>query len=194
MSGRSAFARPWVSGVAFGGTFVGHAIAYGFLRPDEHARENLLAATGHAYLHLANETGLLLVLFALAVALLGRLARRDVEAPSIGTLFRSLAGFQVTVFLATELLERISSGAPLSGMLAGGLLPLGVVAQLSIAALASFLIHHLLCATDRLGEWLGPRPLLPRLTLETVRASAALPDNGPALASSQIRAPPSVRR
>ena len=195
MSGRSWHARPWVPGVAFGGVLVGHAIAYGLLRPDEHAREGLLAATGHAYLHLANETGLLLVLIALAVALLGRVGRPGGEdGPSFGTLFRSLAGFQVTVFVAIELLERVSSGAPLSGMVGGSVLPLGVFAQLVIAAIASFLIHHLLRVADRLGDLLGTAPTLARRTLETVRTSATALARTPALASTAIRAPPSVRR
>lgn len=195
MSRRSARARPWVSGVAVGGVLVGHAVTYGFVRPDEHARESLLAATGHAYLHLANESGLLLALIALAVALLGRVSRRrGVDAPSIGTLFRSLAGFQVAVFLAMEVLERVSSGATLSGMLDGGLLPLGVLAQLLIAVLGSFLIHHLLRAADRLGELLGRAPALGRRRLETLRSSAAALGRTPALASTAIRAPPSVRR
>jgi hypothetical protein len=195
MSGRSAHARPWVPGVAFGGVLVGHAIAYGLVRPDEHTRAGLLAATGHAYLHLANEAGLLLVLIALAVALLGRVGRRSGEdAPSFETLFRGLAGFQVTVFLAMELLERVSSGAPISGILAGGVLPLGVFAQLVIAALASYLIHHLLRVADRLGELLGRSPTLARRTLESVRASATALPRTPALASAAIRAPPSVRR
>ena len=95
-------------GLALGGVLLGHTVAYRLLLPDAHARTLELAASGHGYLSGANVVGLVAAVIALAALFLGRVLRAD--QMDLRHLTPRLIGFQMAVFVAMEVLERISSG------------------------------------------------------------------------------------
>ncbi len=63
--------RPAALGVGVGGVLAGHWLTYLAVSPTSPARATLLHDTGHAYLGLANDVGLLVVLAAFAAIFLG---------------------------------------------------------------------------------------------------------------------------
>ena len=148
-------------GVAVGGVLAGHWLAYVLVDPNAHQRTTDLARTGHAYLGLANDLGLIVGLVALSSVFLGRLTDREGATPSLGTLTARLSTFQIVAFTSMELLERLSAGAPVAGVLHHGLLPVGVVIQAVIAGLGALVIRWLLRAADRIEATLGAAPARP---------------------------------
>lgn len=143
MSGRPAARRSAVLSLALGGVVLGHAITYGLLVPDTHARAGALAATGHGYLAALERVGLTAVLIALAATFLGRLARRDgSDAPGLGAILGRVTAFQLTAFAALEVAERLGAGASLQDLPA--VLSVGLVAQAIIALVAALVLRSVL--------------------------------------------------
>jgi hypothetical protein len=142
--------RPAVLGVAVGGVLAGHWLTYLTVSSTSHARAALLHDTGHAYLGLANDFGLLVVLAAFAAIFLGRLTTTVLDAGAAVT--RRLVGFQIGAFLAMEVLERITAGAPLTASAHHLLLPVGIAVQIGIGLLASAVIRWLLHLADRVAS------------------------------------------
>jgi hypothetical protein len=151
-------------GVAAGGVLLGHWITYRIVLPGEYARDSLLAHTGHAYLGVANDLGLVLALTALSAVFLSRLTRSDAVPASTARWCARLAAFQVGAFAAMELVERLASDAPLAGLLHGGLLPLGLAIQVGVALVGAVAVRWLLRLAD--------------LARETGRATALRPPTG----------------
>jgi len=149
-------------GVAVGGVLAGHWLTYLIVSPSSAARAALLHDTGHAYLGLANDLGLMVVLAALAVIFLGHLTA---ASPDTGTsITRRVVGFQVGAYLAMEMLERIMAGSPVTALTHHLLLPVGITAQIGVGLLASVLVRWLLRLADRvasamvMGAATPPRP------------------------------------
>jgi hypothetical protein len=139
-------------GVAAGGVLLGHWVTYRLVLPGRHAREALLAHTGHAYLGVANDLGLVLAVAALSAVFLSRLTRRDAAPASTARWCARLAAFQVGAFAAMEVVERIASGAPLAGLMHGGLLPIGLGIQVGVALVGAVAVRWLLRLADLVAD------------------------------------------
>jgi hypothetical protein len=176
--------------VALGGVLAGHALTYRLVAPAAHARETLLASSGHAYLAYANDVALILALSAIATMFLGRLLRRADGLPDRNALMLRLAVFQTAAFAAMEGLERVTAGDPLSGLLHHGLLPVGLAAQVVLALAIAHVIRWLLRAADTLAERLA-QPRLVRSDAFPVAAPARV-DRIRSIARSAVglRGPP----
>ena len=183
--------RSAVLGVAAGGVLLGHWITYRLASPHAHAREVLLARTGHAYLGFVNDLGVALTLGAVAAVVLGHLTGRDQPPAGVGRWFLRLACFQVAAFLTMEVVERVSSGAPLVDLMHHGLLPTGIAVQVAVALAGALAVRWLLRAAGRLQEILAqPAPLPAFAVVARLVATASTPAARPALASAGIRGPP----
>ncbi len=187
---RSTLVPWWAVALAAGGVLVGHGLAYALVQPDVHARAGLLASTGHAYLHLLDAPALVLMVVAFAAAVGTGLGRRARPATG-GAFFRRLAGLQVATFVAMEVAERLASGASLTGLLDGGLLPVGIAVQLAIAALGAWLLRRLHQMGERLAELLGDTPSRPgRDAVVTLVAGTTIAYDAPELRVAPSRGPP----
>jgi hypothetical protein len=177
-------------GVAAGGVLLGHALTYLLVDPNAHQRAADLARTGHAYLGVANDLGLIAALVALSAVFLGGLTRRDADAPGFGKLAGRLVAFQVAAFACMEVVERLSAGAPVSGVLHHGILPLGIAVEAAIAVLGALVIAWLIRAADRIESTFGTAPAM----ADGASAVVALPSfhapARPVLATAGIRGPP----
>ena len=184
--------RPAVLGVAVGGVLAGHWLTYMTVSPTSHAREALLHDTGHAYLGLANDVGLLVVMAASAAIFLGRLTAKDLNTRM--SITRSIVGFQVGAFLAMEVLERITAGAPLASLAHHLLLPVGIALQIGVGVLASVLIRWLLRVADRVASAIAIGAVAPaRSALAFALPQAAFVPIGRELFAAGVRGPPADR-
>ncbi len=177
-------------GVAGFGLVLGHWLTYASHVPDIHERAHVLAQTGHGYLPVASQFAVLAGIATFAIVFLGRLMRRDRGAVSALRIFVWLAGFQVGAFLAMEVLERAASGAPVSHLFHGSILPLGVFLQIAIAALGAMLLRLLLRVADTIAHLVEAIPLRqPSRIWAIVDAGRLGPDSG-AFDGAPIRGPP----
>ena len=141
--------------LALAGVGVGHVAEYLLLAPEEHARHELLASTGHHYLPSALNAvafvallGLTLV-FALGVGRgLGRACSRRREL----RWHYALPAAQMLAFVALEVCERLVAHAPLTDL--GVVLAIGVPLQAVVGLLAGRLAVELEQAGERLGQQL----------------------------------------
>ena len=177
-------------GVAVGGVLAGHWLTYVLVDPDVHQRTTDLARTGHAYLGLANDLGLIVALVALSAVFLGRLTHREVTTPSLRALSARLSAFQIVAFVSMELLERLSAGAPLAGVLHHGLLPIGVVVQAGIAGLGALVIRWLLGAADRVASTTDAAPGRPDRATAVIVLPAFHAPSRSLRSTAGIRGPP----
>jgi hypothetical protein len=176
-------------GVAAGGVLLGHAVTYAVIDPNAHQRAADLARTGHAYLGAANDLGLIAALVALAAVFLGGLTRRDDRTPGLGELATRLATFQILAFTSMELLERLSAGASVGGVLHHGLLPVGIAVQAALAVVGAVAIRWLVRAAERVASIPGATPVAGRRAIAVIIATLFAPPR-PALAATGIRGPP----
>ena len=183
--------RSAVLGVAAGGVLLGHWITYRIASPHEHAREVLLARTGHAYLGSVNDLGIALTLAAVAAVVLGHLTDRNQPPAGVGRWFLRLSCFQAAAFLAMEVVERVSSGAPLADLMHHALLPTGIAVQVAVALVGALAVRWLLRAAGRLQAILAQPATIPAFpAVVRLVASASTPAARPALAAAGIRGPP----
>jgi hypothetical protein len=191
--GTGAALPSWAIATALGGVLLGHGLAYAVAQPDAHARAGLLAQTGHAYLHLLEGPAAFLAAATVAALFLSRLTRLDQGSRlARGVTFWHLAGLQVTVFVGMEVAERLVAGVPLTELLHGGLLAIGVVTQLLVAAAIVWIMRRVptiaarTAAALRSAAWSAPRP-----ALVVVAPPAGLPHRSPERSVEPIRGPPS---
>jgi hypothetical protein len=152
-----------LTGVAVAGAVAGHMVAYVLAVPQPTARVALLGATGHAYWSAAIAAAVVLGLASLATTLLGRFraglaAGQPQPGESAARLARHLAGFQVAIYLVQEALERLEVGVPPHALLAGRVLPVGVVVQVAIAAGLALLLTVAGRAAEAAGRALRQPP------------------------------------
>lgn len=184
--------RPVVLGVAVGGVLAGHWLTYLAVSPTSHARTALLHDTGHAYLGLANDVGLLVVMAAFAAIFLGRLTARGFDSGA--GITRRIVGFQVGAFLAMEVLERITAGASLAALAHHLLLPVGIAVQIGVALLASAVIRWLLRLADRVASAMAAGAASPpRPVTAFALPTGALVPAGRELFATGVRGPPTDR-
>jgi hypothetical protein len=180
--------RQAVYGAAVGGVLLGHWLTY--LAESPGGTDALLRQTGHAYLTPANEAGVVVALVALAVVFLGGLTGDADESPPFGRLAARLAAFQLFGFVAMEVMERITSGAPLSGLV--DLLAVGVAIQILVALLVALLVRSFVRAADRTAALHckpNAGPLRP--TIRAYPRTEAPWRSRPVLVSVGVRGPPS---
>ncbi len=178
-------------GVAVGGVLAGHWLTYLAVAPIAGSRATILHQTGHAYLGLANDLALVAALAAMASMFIAQLATPEPAGRLLGITGR-VVRFQVCAFVALEVLERVTAGSPLPDLIRSGILPIGVVAQITIGFLAAFVIRWLLRTADRVAAAMGraaapprrdsPRPPLPEPVFVPIF---------PHLSAAGVRGPPS---
>ena len=183
--------RPAVLGVAVGGVLAGHWLTYLAVSPVSHARETLLSDTGHAYLRLANDVGLLVVVAAFAGIFLGRLTRANLDTG--GAVSRRIVGLQVGAFIALEVLERVTAGVPLTSLTHHLLLPVGITVQVGVGLLASAAIRWLLRLADRVASAVAVGAAAPArpLPVFAIPTSAFVPARRELFATG-VRGPPTA--
>jgi hypothetical protein len=196
MSGRRTLRGLPVVGAAFGGVVLGHWVSYLLAMPSAGIRDEVLAATGHAYWLTAVKQAVVLAavsLAAIAMREFRRVRAQDEHPESVGpgSLALRLAGLQVVGFLALELTERVAAGAPISSILAHHVLVLGLLVQVVLAASAALLLSVFARAAGALARALVrspfPRPAhrtFPRLPATVLRPALVSGSAGP-------RSPPS---
>jgi hypothetical protein len=187
----SARRRIATLGVAVGGVLLGHQLTYLLIDPGAHARAVLLRRTGHAYLGIANDLALVAALTGLAAMFVGQLVASTRGDRDGNLTTRRIVSFQVSAFVLMEVLERLTTGAPLGGLIR--VLPVGIVAQAAVALLAAVVIRLLLRTADRVAETLGrPAVLRTRAILALgIPETIAVP-LGRHLSAAGVRGPPSL--
>jgi hypothetical protein len=177
-----------IAALAWAGVVAGHWIAYLVAVPGADARATTLAETGHGYWLAAVAAAFVLGVASAAGTVarhVGRGIRR--ERPASATAgFRwfvvRLALLQTAIFVVQEILERVESGAPLSGLLRGGFVAIGVVAQVSVAGLLALALTWIGKLAEIAGRVLATAPAvrhprMPRLT-PTAHVLASRPITG----------------
>jgi len=186
----SARRRIATLGVAVGGVLLGHQLTYLLIDPRVHARAVLLRRTGHAYLGIANDLALVAALTGLAALFVGQLAA-STRGDRDGNLTRRIVAFQVSAFVLMEVIERLTTGAPLSGL--ARVLAVGIVAQAAVALLAAVVIGLLLRTAERVAAALGrPAVLRTRPILALGIPEPIAVPLGRHLSAAGVRGPPSV--
>ena len=169
---RRSVPRGLILSVAFFGVFVGHAITYVVLASNPVVRSTMLQATGHGYLPVTVHATLALAVIGLAGVFLAGLG----TPRTAGTeLTRRVATFQVLVFAAIEVAERLAIRAPLHDLT--HVLPVGTVVQVAVAVVVAVVIRAMLRAADVTAEassGFAPAPA-PALIPVLVATAAAVP-------------------
>jgi hypothetical protein len=99
---------------AVAGLVLGHALAYVLAIPDPHHRNLVMTGTGHDYVPVATQLGLILAFAAVAARIThGMVARREGTPSGFGPLATRLMAVQVVAFGGQEIVERVAAGAPL---------------------------------------------------------------------------------
>lgn len=179
--------------VAVAGALLGHWLTYVAISPDHGAREALLRHTGHGYLAVANQVGLALALVSLAAVFLRGLTAPGARATSGTRLLGRLSLFQAGAFGAMEVVERVTSGAPLDALLRDGLLPVGLLVQVGVAAACALLIGWLIRAAAVVVEVIGPRePPVWSAPVPFLAPTTPADRSRIAWARPRLRAPPSA--
>jgi hypothetical protein len=144
------------------GTLAGHSLGYRAAVPDAHAREHVLAASGHAYLEYAPlAVGLCsaAVFLAFLATILGSFLGRERGS---GAQAKLVAAVPPLAFVVQEVLERyLHEGHVHWQLLVSAPFVLGLLAQLPFALLAAAVAYALGRAAERLGVLLAarrPRP------------------------------------
>jgi hypothetical protein len=151
---RRSVPRGLILSVAFFGVFVGHAITYVVLAGNPVVRSTMLHATGHGYLPVTVHATLALAVIGLAgVFLAGLGAPRTVGSG----LTRRVGTFQVLVFAAIEVAERVAARAPLHDL--AHVMPVGTVVQIGVALIVAAVIRMILRAGETAAESLGDAPI-----------------------------------
>lgn len=184
-----------VFGFAVCGLLLGHAISYLLAIPDPVHRDVVLQLTGHDYLPLAVQAGLILLLGGVAAILVRAWTSRGADGtegfPSIAGL---LTIVQVVAFVGQELIERLVAGAPLHALSHDHLLPIGIAIQLVLALVGAATIRWLARLSARIVRAVGTtRVLLSRPALAlTCRTTSDGPCGRIASTARNVRAPPSA--
>ena len=186
MSARRSSRPSLVLGLALGGVLLGHTIAYRLLLPDAHARTLELAASGHGYLSGANVVGLVAAVATLAALFLGRVLNAD--EIDLGHLTTRLIGFQMAVFVAMEVLERLASGGGVQHLPV--VLLVGLPVQAAVALVVALVARLLLRVAAAIAERLGS-PLRWAAVPIIVADGSAAPQQRLLTGSPPGRAPPS---
>jgi cytochrome bd-type quinol oxidase subunit 2 len=192
---RCSKAFPFLPGAAFAGVVVAHGLAYLLAFPQGLLRQQVLAESGHSYWAAAVALAMVCALVASLTTIaehVGRGIRHD-RPRNPWELYRAalirLAALQSAVFVLQEVLERVRAGAPVSELLHGNFLAIGLAMQLIVAVLIALVLTLLGVTGEAIGRALSKgstRRTIAVLILparEIVRAAVAVSSDLP-------RAPP----
>jgi hypothetical protein len=139
---------PRLLALASGGVVVGHVLAYWLVAPAHAHRSDLLAATGHSYWPSAVAAAVV----ATGWAVVDHISReiRATMAPSArsrpaGRVAGRLIAAQVGGFAVVEVSERLIAGETdlVHSLVHEGVLPVGLLAQVAVAAVLAVLVAWL---------------------------------------------------
>lgn len=150
------------------GLAAGHGIAYLIAIPDAQQRAAVLRSTGHAYLPLLVEIGLILAVAGAASLVMRAFGSRGRFRE--GSLVRTAAGLgalQAGAFVVLEVVERLLTHMPLHELMSDHVLGIGVVVQLGVALIGALVLRAMTRTAARLAL-VAVRP-------HTPRSSALLP-------------------
>jgi hypothetical protein len=141
------------------GLVAGHGIAYVIAIPDAHRRAAVLQNTGHGYLSLLVETGLILAV-AGAASLVARAfgSRGRFREGSLARTVAGLGGLQAGAFVVLEVVERLLTHMPLHELVGDHLLAIGVVVQLGVALIGALVLREIARTAARLALVAVPLP------------------------------------
>jgi hypothetical protein len=143
------------------GLVAGHGIAYMIAIPDAHRRAAVLQNTGHAYLPLLVEIGLILAVAGAANIVMRALGpRARIQDGSVAETAVALGALQVGAFVVLEVVERLVTHMPLHELLSDHLLAVGVLVQLGVAVVGALALRAMARTAARLASVLAdPRTL-----------------------------------
>jgi hypothetical protein len=192
---RSSKAFPFLPGAAFAGVVIAHGLAYLLAFPQVLLRQQVLAETGHSYWAAAVALAMVCALVATVTTIaehVGRGIRHD-RPRNPWQLYRAalirLAALQSVVFLLQEVLERVRAAAPVSELLHGDFLVIGLAMQLVVAIVIARVLTLLGVTGEAIGRAISKGSTRRAIALlflparEIVRA-------GVAVSSDPARAPP----
>jgi hypothetical protein len=183
-----------VAAAAGAGAVLGHALTYLLVVPSAGARDALLASTGHSYWSAAVLAAAVLGLLSAGTVAVrgftGGLRGEETIGPEgIGRLALRLGAIQSVIFVLQEVIERLEAHAPLTTLLTGRLLLVGVLVQTLVAVALAFVLFFIARAAAAAGHALRraapvrPSPLPHPVRVVAVRQTAVAAAGG-------IRAPP----
>ena len=186
--------RLLLGGAAAAGVAFAHGLAYLLAEPNSHAREELLASTGHGSWALMIPAAMALLVAGLAGFVWTRVRRAPADSPSAIFLEAAprLALLQTVFFVLLEAAERLSTGHSLVSLAAEPVVVIGVVGQIVVALLgAAFLalfskVVDAIVAAVRRSALRAPRSLPRRFLADTPSLGSRLALGGPT-----VRGPPS---
>jgi hypothetical protein len=172
-----AYLRLLLGGLAASGVVAAHVIAYFLAEPDAHAREDLLAATGHHRWTLVVAIALGFTVAGLVHYAWARALSPHASTLSSGSLFKLAAArlipIQVLGCVGLEAVERWFAGEPVATVLTEPAVVIGVFLQLLVAVVGALILVLFAKAVDLiLGRKVLPafsaRPTSPRPILHVL--------------------------
>jgi hypothetical protein len=152
-------------------------------------RQQVLAETGHSYWAAAVALAMVCAVVAALTTIadhLGRGIRHD-RPRGPWELYRAalirLAALQSAVFLLQEVLERVRAGAPVSELLHGDFLVIGLAMQLVVAVVVALVLTLLGLSAEAIGRALSKGSTRHTIAVQIVCAAVAV-------SSDPARAPP----
>jgi len=194
MNRRNAPSLVRLAGAAGAGAVLGHAITYLLVVPAAGPRDALLASTGHSYWWAAVVAGAILGLASTGLVAVrhftgGLRGEATIGPEGIGQLAVRLGIMQSLIFVLQEVVERLDVHAPLTTLLTGRLLLVGVLIQALVALALAFVLFFVARAAAAAGFALR-RPAHARPSDLPRPALFAAPPRIALAAAGGIRAPP----
>jgi hypothetical protein len=135
------------------GLVVGHGLAYLIAIPDARRRASVLQNTGHAYLPLLVEIGLILAVAGAAGLVMRALTSRGrIHEHLFARTAGRLGALQAAAFVVLEILERLLTHMPLNELVSDHLLAIGVVVQLGVALIGALVLVAMARSAARLAS------------------------------------------
>ena len=191
---RNAPSLARLAGAAGAGAVLGHALTYLLVVPAAGPRDALLASTGHSYWWAAVLVGAILGVASTGLVAVrhftGGLRGEETMGPEgIGRLAVQLGILQALIFALQEVVERLDVHAPLTTLLTGRLLVVGMLIQALVALALAFVLFFVARAAAAAGHALR-RPAHARPSPLPRPALLARPPRIALAAAGGIRAPP----
>ena len=134
------------------GLVAGHAIAYLIAIPNAQRRAAVLQSTGHAYLPVLVEIGLILAVAGVASLVTRAFGSRGrLREGSLGRTAASLGALQAGAFVVLEVVERLLTHMPLHELVTDHLLAIGVVVQLGVGLIGAIVLRAMARTAARLA-------------------------------------------
>ena len=190
MSRQRALRAVPIAAAAMAGVLLGHWLAYLTALPRAAQRTSILAATGHGYW---TEAVRIAVAFgasglaALVAVHLGRGDEGDPDGDRVSSILLRLGAIQCIAFLAMESIERIAAHVPVTTVLQGHVLVLGLAFQILVACIGALVLRWLHRAVA------GLVAILHRPSLRPAPAHLARPHRAPYLLRSVLAGASGVR-